>query len=408
MLKSDVLAASRTARSGQVRSVTLIDPVDDGHHLSYALQLAAGLNARGVRVHLVGTQRFIEHMRAHADIDRSHAVFLFEGDPDKYWNSGVVNIERSNLRFVNAAMRAAREFESDVAHFVFVDRFLLSLLGERRSFDRIRVCATLHWAFFLDPFRQGRLSRIKGRLWLWALRRSLAGGMRLMIHSPDLARALRQKTGSNRVDYVPYPVEVPPLEDAKTAGQRLRERLGLSATDKLLLAFGTVRHDKGVDLAIEALGALPDAYHLLIAGPPVHFQEADIARFAARHGVAQRVHTELGFVPEAEVGAYFAASDVVLIPYRRDFAGQSGPLTIAAALGRPIAASDVGVLRETVEAYGLGELFEAENIPGMARAIQAAAQNWAGSPNQRFLQDHTPARFAQTVFESYLGEGVVP
>ena len=210
---------------------------------------------------------------------------------------------------------------------------MLSLLAAKLSTRGTNVYATLHWAYFLSPFQHGQLGRLKGRLQLLNLRWLLGRGVRLMVHSAELAQTLRRLTGSQHVDYVPYPVEVPPLGDVRLPGLQLRERLGLAPSDKLLLAFGTVRHDKGVDLAIEALGALPGQYHLLVAGPPATFGAEDIARFAAQHAVGARVHTELGFIPDAEVGAYFAASDVVLIPYRKSFAGQSGPLTIARRAG---------------------------------------------------------------------------
>ncbi len=394
----------RAARPKQVRSVTLIDPLAGGHHVSYAVQLARELNARGIRVNVIGPPEFVAQLTQQAHIERASIQSLFLGDPDAYYAKGLWHIERTSFRFMKRALRAARDMNSDVTHFVYLDSFMLSLWAARLGTGG-NIYATQHWAYFLKPFQQGRLGKIKGDLQLWVLRRLVAHGVRLMVHSAEQARTLRRLLGSERVDYVPYPVELPPLTRTD-AGPYVRERLGLAPGDKLLLAFGTVRHDKGVDLAIGALGTLPDNYHLLIAGPPTQWQEADIIRLAAQHGVARRVHTELEFIPDDEVGAYFAASDVVLIPYRKSFAGQSGPLTIAAALGLPLAVADVGVLRETVETYQLGELFEAENVPDMARAIKAAAAKCAGPSNQRFLQDHAPEHFAEAVLASY-ADGIV-
>ena len=396
----------QTGRPRQVHSVTLIDPLNGGHHLGYAVQLARELNARGIKVNVIGQPQFVEQVCQQAPIHRSHHLSLFSGDQDAYFAKGLLHVERTSLNFMRRAIQLSRAFESDITHFLFLDSFMLSLLAAKLSTRGTNVYATLHWAYFLSPFQHGQLGRLKGRLQLLNLRWLLGRGLRLMVHSAELAQTLRRLTGSQHVDYVPYPVEVPPLGDVRLPGLQLRERLGLAPSDKLLLAFGTVRHDKGVDLAIEALGALPGQYHLLVAGPPATFGAEDIARFAAQHAVGARVHTELGFIPDAEVGAYFAASDVVLIPYRKSFAGQSGPLTIAAALGLPLAVADVGILRETVGAYQLGELFEAEDVRSMARAIETAASKGAGAPNQRFLHDHAPERFAEAVLASYAGEAV--
>ena len=52
--------------------------------------------------------------------------------------------------------------------------------------------------------------------------------------------------------------------------------------------------------------------------------------------------------------ALFIAAYVLILPYKKQFSGQSGPLTIATTYGIPIITTDVGELGETVRKNDLG------------------------------------------------------
>ena len=181
----------------------------------------------------------------------------------------------------------------------------------------------------------------------------------------------------------------------------LRDRLGIAPGTLLALAFGGTRADKGCDLAIRALAHLPEHHHLLVAGPAETFGTEALRTLALECGVGDRVHLVLDYIPEEEVGAYFAAADCVVLPYRRKFAGQSGPLFIAAALGLPVVASDVGVLGETVRAYRLGLLFEPERPQALADALLEVHRAAPTPDTASFLHDHSLERFAAETAASY-------
>jgi glycosyltransferase involved in cell wall biosynthesis len=95
---------------------------------------------------------------------------------------------------------------------------------------------------------------------------------------------------------------------------------------------------------------------------------ADPLKALARElGVEGRVFWDLRFVDEAEVAAYFAQSDVVVLPYRR--IDQSGVLMIALAFGKPIVASRVGGFAETIQDGVHGFLVEPGNVESLAQAL---------------------------------------
>ncbi|MDR1341707.1 MAG: glycosyltransferase [Prevotellaceae bacterium] len=124
-----------------------------------------------------------------------------------------------------------------------------------------------------------------------------------------------------------------------------RKKLGLHPDKKTLLFFGLIRDYKGLDLLIEAFGALPPGYQLLIAGEPYGSFEKYRAQIAALPN-AQDVHTEARYISDAEVPLFFSAADACVLPYRS--ATQSGITSIAYHFNLPMIATDVGGLKEII------------------------------------------------------------
>jgi glycosyltransferase involved in cell wall biosynthesis len=88
--------------------------------------------------------------------------------------------------------------------------------------------------------------------------------------------------------------------------------------------------------------------HLVIAGPiknaSEYWKKIETLIRDLRLGGSITVRTEV--IPEEEVGDYFTASDVLLLPYRRIY--QSGVLFLSYNQGLPVIASDVGAMAECV------------------------------------------------------------
>jgi glycosyltransferase involved in cell wall biosynthesis len=74
------------------------------------------------------------------------------------------------------------------------------------------------------------------------------------------------------------------------------------------------------------------------------------------------LEAEIGFVELPEFMASIAAADVIVCPYDR--ASQSGVLAVAAALGTPTVATDVGGLAELA-----GVSVPPDDVPALRRAI---------------------------------------
>lgn len=112
-----------------------------------------------------------------------------------------------------------------------------------------------------------------------------------------------------------------------------------------LLYVGRLGPRKGVDLAIESFTALdrPDV-ELLIAGTGRH--EDRLRKLASELGVSNRVRF-LGFVPDDELPALYASSDLFLL--LSSYEGYGLVLLEAMACGTPVVASRVGGITTVVD-----------------------------------------------------------
>ncbi len=84
---------------------------------------------------------------------------------------------------------------------------------------------------------------------------------------------------------------------------------------------------------------------LLIAGDPGRLSQArrrELSSWAQRVGAIHRFE----YIPFTEVPRYFAAADVLAMPYRS--ISQSGVLYLALSLGLPVVATTVGALPGTL------------------------------------------------------------
>jgi glycosyltransferase involved in cell wall biosynthesis len=152
----------------------------------------------------------------------------------------------------------------------------------------------------------------------------------------------------------------------------LRDELGLSPGDRLIVAVGNLYPVKGHIHAIDALARLavrhPSA-HLAISGRG-DLEGALLAR-AREHGLGHRVHL-LGL--RSDVPAVLAAADLFVLPSL----SEGLPLALLEAMfaGCPIVATDVGQVRVALAHGTAGILVE----PGDSAALAGALNRLLSDP----------------------------
>jgi glycosyltransferase involved in cell wall biosynthesis len=147
-----------------------------------------------------------------------------------------------------------------------------------------------------------------------------------------------------------------------------RSRLGYSADDRLLLFFGFVRRYKGLDHLIRALAHVPEDLRvkLLVVGE-FWEPESGYQALAREHAVDHCLRMIDRYVPNEEMGLYFSAADVVVLPYLE--ATQSGIAQIAFGFDLPVITTSVGGLPETVRDGEFGLVVPPLDERALAQAI---------------------------------------
>lgn len=271
-----------------------------------------------------------------------------DGAPDEV----LMALPRSRRR-VSALVERVSAFDPDVVHLEFAVAsygtqlpVLLKLLRELRPL-RAQVFATLH-----EVTRDTESLRGPGR----ALYRRVSSVVdRIVVHTEESRRTLVESVGVGDapIELVPHPrADLP----APTAGaEELRARFGLGRA-RVLLAFGFIHVDKGLDDLVRALPLLRarDDMRVVVAGDVrrrqgmwrifelrdrLHLRK--VRRLIAQHGLDGRV-AFTGYVPAGEMRPWFELCEAAVLPYTR--IEQSGVANLAAAAGAPILASRVGGL----------------------------------------------------------------
>ncbi|MEO3784322.1 glycosyltransferase [Actinocorallia sp. B10E7] len=258
-----------------------------------------------------------------------------------------------------ALEREIDRFGPDVVHVQFaVPAFGGRTLAVPRLLDRLAarrvapVVATMH-----EVTRDTELLRGPGRA---LYRRVVARTARVTAHTRAARDLLAGPLGARDAVLLPHFSTPPPAAVRKP--EELRAEHGLGEA-RLLLMFGFIHMHKGLDDLVRALRLLIDAepelsadVRLVVAGSVRrrsgvfrvmealdHLHHARVRRLARRLDVSGRI-TSTPFVPEGDIAAWFAASEAVVLPYRR--AEQSGVANLALAYGTPVLGTTAGGLSE--------------------------------------------------------------
>lgn len=155
-------------------------------------------------------------------------------------------------------------------------------------------------------------------------------------------------------------------------GSAMRARIGVQPADLLLLSVGRLDRRKGHDMALRALARLrgqqPSIRYAIVGDGP---QRASLEALAADEGVSDLVHF-VGAVEEADLPAWYAASDVFLMPNRTDgvdFEGFGIVFLEAAAAGKPAIGGRSGGVIEAVADGATGLLVDGNDMADIADAI---------------------------------------
>lgn len=150
-----------------------------------------------------------------------------------------------------------------------------------------------------------------------------------------------------------------------------RRELGIQEEEKILLFFGFIRSYKGLKHLLKAMPAIiqhcPNL-RLFVVGEFFEGNKQEYLDLIQKIGIPQEALTIVdGYLPDKEVEPYFAACDLVVLPY--ESATQSGIARIAYAFEKPVVATAVGGLPEVVLDGKTGYLVPPLEDEALANAV---------------------------------------
>jgi len=304
--------------------------------------------------------------------------------------------------------RYAAKTKADQGLVMYMDRFQLPLalqLSLPCQTSGIFFRPKFHYKHFADhtPAR-GEAWRALREQWLWrgALRHSKL--KTLFCLDPFAVDPLRTLSRNTNVIALSDPIEWYPQQATTTA--TMCQDLGIDAKRKLLLLFGMLDRRKGIYQVLAAVEQLPPAQQaqltLLLVGPLAEADRAAVTALidALRSTSAVQILLRDQFIEDAAIQLYFGLADLILALYQRHV-GMSAVLVRAAAAGKPVLASDYGLMGEIVRRRGLGVVVDSADTTAIAKEIVKFCEHPAAAFDQsatsRFAAENTAERFAQSL-----------
>ncbi len=277
--------------------------------------------------------------------------------------------KKSALRRGSNYLRALKKIyknsgnDTDLMHFHFFDVPLADYILLRKIKRRgTKIVITAH---DIEPFKNYRFS-------LFWTNKFYRLADHVIVHARDNKEEIirKFKLGASKVTVIPHGNYQPYTEKLVPGQGQARQRLGLGRHDQVLLFFGQIKKVKGLEYLLRALPLVLERFPntvLLVAGEARQVDFSNYLKLISDLGIEGKVIVRIQYIPDEEVPYYFHAADAVILPYLKIY--QSGVLLMASSFGRPVIATDLGGMRETLVDGETGYLVPPRDSQKLAAAI---------------------------------------
>lgn len=338
-----------------------------GGDRSYAVGLAMGLMAKGVRLDFIGGDEVDgPELRAAPSITYFH--LRRNGRKD----AGYVEKAWRVLAYYARLIGYAATAKPSVFHILWNNKF--------EHFDRTVLMLyykVLGKRIVLTAHNVNAAARDQTDSWLNRLTLRIQYRLcdHIFVHTEQMQSELVQafRVPKEVVSVVRFGINEAVPKTALTPAEAKR-RLGIAGNERTILFFGNIAAYKGLEHLIEAFERLVSEgkpYRLIVAGrakKPSDPYVVGVRESLARDSIRERCIVRMEFIPDDEVELYFKAADVAVLPYTRIF--QSGVMFLAYSFGLPVIATAVGSLGEDVVEGETGFTCEPEDSLALAKAIE--------------------------------------
>lgn len=199
---------------------------------------------------------------------------------------------------------------------------------------------------------------------------------RLVVMSAHGAALLQEVHGvpADKIDIIPH--GIPSLPDAAPS----KRQLGVEGRS-VILTFGLLSPDKGIEQVIDALPAIlerhPDTLYIVLGATHPHVKDSDgevyrtmLENRAHRLGVDSSVLFHNRFVSQEELTCFLAAADIYITPYLNPEQITSGTLAYALGSGKVVISTPYSYARELLsEGRGILVPWPKDEPEGIANAV---------------------------------------
>jgi glycosyltransferase involved in cell wall biosynthesis len=196
---------------------------------------------------------------------------------------------------------------------------------------------------------------------------------RLVVMTPGGAALLREVHGvdEEKIDVIPHGIPNVPFAGSKN-------RLGVEGRP-LILTFGLLSPDKGIEHVIDALPTIlsyyPDVVYIVLGATHPHIIERQGETYrlmledrSKRLGVDGNVIFHNRFVSQSELSEFLAAADIYITPYLNPEQITSGTLAYALGAGKAVISTPYRYAQELLDG-GRGILVPFKDAPAIAAEI---------------------------------------
>ncbi|WP_290756521.1 MULTISPECIES: glycosyltransferase [unclassified Exiguobacterium] len=290
--------------------------------------------------------------------------------------------------------------KNDVLHFLYVDNMILALFVFYRLKiinKKTTISGTLHWS------TNNKFKKIM-------LRYMLKNNLNLVCHSGYILDQQKQiYNGKNnflkeiRYPYFPY---VSNEKESNELSKTIQEKLDKTDMIKILY-FGGTRLDKGVDILLESLKYVDNPkVSFFIIGNEEKFDKSFIENCVKN--LKSDINIHLSYVNETTASYIFSKIDYTVLPYRRFFSGESGPLIDSLANKVKVIAPDTPVFKKNNEGIKDVIFYSSENPIDLGRTLNNLEHYTKNDSEKEYyyqrLDLNTFKKNYQEYFKLFLGE----
>jgi len=256
---------------------------------------------------------------------------------------------RNYIKFINQINKLIKAEKVDIVHFLCGDA-LYRFFGLFLKKISCPIIITYHHVQF-NKVRNYSLNM---------LYKSSEFGV---VHTSALKKSI-EDIGIKNVYQIEYPVFNEEIQEDMLES---RKYFDLPEDKKIFAVMGATSHYKGLDILLEALKKVDQPFYLFIAGKLHDFNKEYID--SKTNSYKNNVKCTQDRLSDTEFAKAINAADYIVLPYRKEFDGASGPLAEGAWYRKNIIGSEHGSLGSLIQKNSLGITFRTEDITDLTDKI---------------------------------------